>query len=174
MKKITKIWLLSLALVGCLVALNASAAWTTKDTKQVQLKITDWTNTCIADNYDLSGYTVSSSDQSTQTDTKAVVCEFLESAASNISFQLNDLQNAAGKKIEYANFSWNVTNVTTNWSLASWSNASFTFATPSSVYDKVVNTAWIWTGDLTIGGIIPGWTPAGTYTWSLYVVLGAN
>lgn len=174
MKKFTKIWLLSLALVGCLVALNASAASETAATKQVQLVITDWENTCTASNYDLSGYTVSSSDQTIKTDTHAVTCEFLDSAATNISFQLTDLKNASNNPIGYANFTWDVSNVDTNWTLNSWHTASITFATPSSVYDKVVNTAWVWTWDLTIGGTIPGWTPAGTYTWNLYVILGAT
>lgn len=172
MKKITKIWLLSLALAACLTVLNANAD--TLNTKQVSLTLSGWNNTCIIDNYNFGQHQVSPADQDLTEISTGIVCTFLENAASTVSLQLADV-TASEWTITADNFSIAVVEVSHQWlisALPTTTTTNFTNATtPISIYNKELNKLWAWTWTLTVGGVIPGWTPMWSYAGNLDLLI---
>ena len=177
MNKITKIWVLSLALCSLVVALNVKAAtWDVKT--EVSLVLNNWENTCTLEDYNLWVKAVKVDAQSTDTVTNLVKCTFLNSNAARVQFDMSDLVNTwdTTKKIEDDNFSgsmaWVVYKGTLNTGLDTV--AEFNIGNPYVVYAKNANTAWVWSWNLTIRGTIPGSTPAWGYTGSLDLTLQAT
>ena len=176
MNKITKIWVLWLALCWLVVALNVKAAtWDVK--REVSLVLTNWENACTLLDYQLGTKAVLLTDQATNTDTHLVTCTFLNSNANTITLDMSDLVNSGDstKKIDDDNFSGSMAWVTTNWTLNTTDDtiAEFNIGNPHVVYSKNANTAWEWSWNLSIRGTIPGSTPAWTYTGSLDLTLQA-
>lgn len=168
MKKITKIWVLSLALIALTTALCTKADDPITVTKTVSLILQDWQNTCVAQDYDLWSKQVSPSDQYVGPQTGTITCTILKSPAHHIEIWLEHLTGAADT-INANQFTWVISNVQLTWSLANPQTPTFNMATTTTVYPKVENQVWIWTWDLTIDGIIPGWKPAWSYTGTLNV-----
>ena len=171
MNKITKLWALALALCVLLVSLYTRAA--TGDTsKIVSLILNNWNNSCTVLDYQLGTKTVKQTDQQTEDVPHSISCIFLNSSANTISLVMTDLQNSTSNTIGRTNFIWNLTSVTTDWTLNSWSNKSnFNLGTATWVYIKNANTAGVWSWSLSIKWTIPGWTPAWTYTWNLNLTI---
>jgi hypothetical protein len=177
MNKITKIWVLWLALCWLVVALNVKAAtWDVKT--EVSLKLTNGENSCELEDYKLGTKWVSLSNQTTDQVTHSVNCTFLNSNAARVQFDMSDLVNTwdTTKIIEDDNFSGSMAWVSVTWTLNATAAtvAEFNIGNPHVVYVKNANTAWVWSGNLTIQGTIPGSTPAWTYTGSLDLTLQAT
>lgn len=170
MNKITKIWVLWVALCGLLVALHTSAATSTVDTKDLTLQLTAWAETCTINDYNFGWFEVKATDQRTAEKTWLVTCTFLKKPQLIMSFQLWDLTNGDGSTISGSNFTWSFVNVDVNWSLhdpADIINQSFSI----EAYNKPAKEVWQLTGTLKISWVIPGWTPEWTYTWELNLLI---
>lgn len=171
MNKITKIWVLWVALCSLLVALHTSADTTTTWAAQkLKLQLTAGNESCTMVDYDFGSFDVKATDQSTSEKTWLVTCTFLKKPHLVVTFQLWDLSNGDGSTISGSNFTWSFVGVSVNWSLhqpSDINNQPFTI----TAYDKPAKEVWELTGNLKISWIIPGWTPEWTYTWELNLMI---
>lgn len=170
MNKITKIWVLWVALCSLLVALHTSAATQTWAIQKLQLQLTAADNSCTMVDYDFGSFQVSGVDQRTAEKTGLVLCSLTKKPAVNLSLQLNDLSNGEGSNIPANKFTWSLVDVSANWTLPQ-PTEKINQAFPIAAYSKNVKEVWVWSGTLKISWVIPGWTPDGTYTWELNLLL---
>lgn len=176
MNKITKIWALLVALCALVVSLAANAQDVdTWDTKTVTLVLQDGQNSCTIHDYNLGTQSVSSVDQPVQWDTTGFRCDFMKTPAYQLVISLTDLTAGGGTigTIPSEQFTWVFSNITKEWTISTnLTPTDITFNTTGQhIYDKLVNTIWVLTWDLAIWWVVPGWTPAGTYTWELNLTI---
>ena len=175
MRKITKIWVLWLALCMLLSALNTNA---NVDLRQkLELKITTKSNSCTMSEYDLGSFEVSDTERTINlTWANIVRCELRENAAQKISLQLLVWlkDSSINKTIDKSNFKFDLSNVSVSWTLSGGNSVSNTsFATATKLYDKGLNQIGVWSWTLKIWWTIPAWTPSGTYTWEINLLIQA-
>lgn len=170
MNKITKIWVLWVALLTLTTALFTKAA---DATKKVSLVLTDWQNTCAWSDFNLWSKTVSASSQAVTPDNKDLTCTILKSSAQHIEVWLENLSNWT-ESIAASQFTWVISNIRMTWSLTTWITPTFNMWQTKNVYSKWTGQVWIWTWNLKIDGIIPAWKPAGTYTGNLNISVVAG
>ena len=175
MKKITKLWLLSLALATCATVLNVSAD--PADTKTVSLTLSGWNNTCVLNNYEFGQHDVSPVDQDLTEITHDVSCTFLENAESDVYLQLGDLL-ASEWTITADHFSIALTQTSLTWLISALPTLNtYNFANSGdskNIYTKELNKLWAWTWNLTVDWVIPGWTPSWSYTGNLDLLITAS
>lgn len=173
MKNIAKVLVLWLAFASSVVALVVSA--TTEFKSQVTLTLTEWSNTCILSDYAFSQKQASPIDQITESLWQSMSCIFLKNSANTVSIRMSDLTSSVGVTIPASGFSGEITSWSKIWSIWDLANQIITgLNTQPKIYDKDAYTIWEWSGTLTLQGIIPGWTPAWTYTGTIDLVLQVN
>ena len=79
MNKLAKVWVLCLTLATLLVALHASAAVVV--TKEVSLTLTEWSNSCVLNDYTFADLKASPTDQQTEALPGSINCTFLQNGA---------------------------------------------------------------------------------------------
>ena len=171
MNKITKIWVLWLALWTLVITLNARAAsWDAQ--QKVSLVLNDWNNSCTISDFNLGSHVVSPVDQAVDVDDDDFNCKFLESRAATLAISLTNL-SWASDSIPVQNFTWTFSNFVKQGTIDNGIDlAEFIFsATTQSFYWKEANTIWELTWNLKIWWKVPGWTPAWTYTGTLDLVI---
>ena len=171
MKKITKLWLLSLGLAGCLVALNASAS--TGDTNTVSLTLNEWSNSCTIEDYAFWSKDASADAINLQEIDHDITCLFLENPAVTVSLSLANLSDGTNT-IANSNFTFAVDAAGHTWSIADLSATANDFSTSRDIYSKAVNTLWSWASSLTLSWVIPAWTPSWEYTGALNLTITAS
>lgn len=172
MKKITKIWVLLLALVACITVLNANAQ-TTMDTKQVSLTLSGWSNSCTIVDYPFGAHDVSVNPIALGEKTGAITCQFLENPQATVSVSLANLQSAADS-IAYDNFQFKVdADNAPQWMINPLTATAYTTFenAAQSIYVKDENKLWSWASTLTLSWTVPAWKPSGTYTWNLNLTI---
>jgi len=164
MKKITKLWLLTLGLAGCLVALNASAS--SGDNKKVSLTLNEWNNSCTIVDYNF--WTTGASAEAIELGEKTgdITCLFLANAETTVSLSLANLSGDT-TTIPSSNFTFAVAAATSTWTIYNLDYIAGDFSGTIAIYDKAEKTLWSWESILTISWTIPAWTPASTYTGAL-------
>ena len=170
MKKLAKVWVLCLALATLLTALHTSAV--VVDTKQVTLTIYEWSSTCVLNDYTFFELQASPSDQMTEALIGSMTCSFLENSADIVTLTMSNLYSNIGISIPASGFNAQISSGVVQWSI--WNLVDQTIvslANSQEIYSKDEYTIWEWTGTLTLQWIIPGWTPAWTYTGSLHLTL---
>ena len=170
MNKITKIWVLWLALCGLLVSLFVSADAEKKNKLSLELKKQD--DSCVMQDYDLGEFFVSISNQATQVASHPVSCTMRSNPAQTISIALLTwLSTTWGDLIWRDKFSLSLTSPTVTGSLTAWITVNNTFADQRVLYNKDQKKIWTWTWTLAISWTIPGSTPSWIYTWELDLIL---
>ena len=169
MKKITKLWLLTLGLAGCLVALNASAD--TGDNKEVSLTLNAWNNSCTIESYAFWEHSASPDDINLTEIEHPITCLFLENATGTVTLALADLSDGGANSIDNDNFSFAVAAAGKTWQIAELGATNASFADTTTIYVKDVNKLWSWASTLTISWTVPGWTPSWTYTGALNLLI---
>lgn len=170
MKKIAKVWVLWFAFASSVVALLVSA--TPEFTSQVTLTLTEWDNTCILSDYIFTPKQASPTDQLTESMWQLIDCTFLKNNQINVSLHMSDLTGSADVSIPASWFSWYITSGNTRWSIVYLDDKNLgTLDNQPIIYTKLKNTVWEWTWTLTLQWVIPWWTPGGSYTWTIDIVL---
>ena len=143
-------------------------------TGQVTLTLTEWQNSCILNDYNLGTHNVSWVDQAVQSESQVLVCEFLQNSWFIVSISMWNLAEWVNKIIWAENFTWNITQWTYLWSISNLTWWSYNLSWTHEIYRKQTNTIWMWTWTLQIEWIIPAWTPSGSYTWALDIIIQAG
>ena len=140
---------------------------------QVTLTLTAWENTCTLNDYNLGTHDASTVNQYVESSGQEIMCEFLQNSWVGVLLSMNNL--ADWEKIIWAeNFTWIVTaSGDALWSISNLIWWSYNLSWTKEIYWKSMNTIWKWIWDLQIQWIIPAWTPSGTYTWTLEIVIQA-
>jgi len=137
----------------------------------VTLTLTAWSNTCTLNDYNLWTHDASADNQYVESSWQDIVCEFLQNTWVIVLLSMGNLTDWT-KVIWAENFTWVVTAIGNSlWSISNliWWNYNLSWS--QEIYWKAENTLWKWTWDLQIIWTIPAWTPSGTYTWSLEIVI---
>lgn len=170
MNKITKIWVLWLALFALTTSLFTKA----DVEKEVKLILNQWENTCTMDSYDFGDKNVWNAAVNLQPISHPLTCEFLKTSAHTVNIQLTDLANGSISSIAKGNFSFAVSGATHVWWIADLVATGNTFASGHTIYTKAVNKVWSWSTTLTLSWTVPQFTPAWTYTGTLKLQVQAN
>lgn len=174
MNKITKIWVLWLALLTLTTALFANAG-VNGDTKKVSLVLSWSNNTCVTSNFELGTKTMGNGATAFDKQTKDLTCEFLWNWASKVVLHLDQLSAGNWLNIAASNFSFSVTAVNTpTWYIGALAATGNTFAADRTIYTKEANKLWSWTTSLSISWTVPAFTAAWTYSGNLNVLIQAN
>lgn len=171
MNKITKIWVLWLALCMLLVTLHTNAD--TNANQKLRLQLTPWNNSCVMRDYDFWSQVLSTTALTVWPLSSWVYCTLLKSPAVKLQLSLEDLSNWTST-IARSNFTWSISGITVTWTIPNpWTTvAAFPFTSEKVVYIKTWNTTiGIRSWTLTIQWKIPFWTPDGIYTWALNLTI---
>jgi len=137
----------------------------------VTLTLTAWSNTCTLNDYNLGTHDASAEEQYIESSWQEILCEFLQNTWVRVLLSMGDLSDWS-KLIWAENFTWVVTAIGNSlWSISNLTWWNYNLSWSQEIYRKAVNTLWKWTWDLQIIWTIPAWTPSGTYTWSLEIVI---
>jgi len=170
MKKIAKVWVLCLALATLLTALYTSAV--VVNTKYVTLTLTEWSNTCVLNDYTFLQLEASPIDQDTEALPGSITCTFLKNNADVVTLTMSDLSSNIGISIPASGFNAQISSWVVQWSIWNLQDRTITsLASSQEIYSKDENTIWEWAGTLTLQWVIPGWVPGWTYTGSLDLTL---
>jgi len=137
----------------------------------VTLTLTAWSNTCTLNDYNLGTHNASAEEQYIESSWQEILCEFLQNTWVRVLLSMGDLSDWS-KLIWAENFTWVVTAIGNSlWSISNLTWWNYNLSWSQEIYRKAENTLWKWTWDLQIIWTIPAWTPSGTYTWSLEIVI---
>jgi len=137
----------------------------------VTLTLTAWSNTCTLNDYNLGTHNASAEEQYVESSWQEILCEFLQNTWVRVLLSMGDLTDWS-KLIWAENFTWVVTAIGNSlWSISNLTWWNYNLSWSQEIYRKAENTLWKWTWDLQIIWTIPAWTPSGTYTWSLEIVI---
>ena len=137
----------------------------------VTLTLTAWSNTCTLNDYNLGTHNASAEEQYIESSWQEILCEFLQNTWVRVLLSMGDLTDWS-KLIWAENFTWVVTAIGNSlWSISNLTWWNYNLSWSQEIYWKAENTLWKWTWDLQIIWTIPAWTPSGTYTWSLEIVI---
>ena len=144
-------------------------------TGQVSLTLTEWQNTCTLQDYNLWTHSVSQEDQEVQSENQEIVCEFLQNTWVIVTMSMSNLSawESEAQKIWANNFTWIVLSWDYAWSIEDLTPWNYNLSWSHTIYTKEENKIWIWTWSLQIEWIIPAWTPSGSYTWALDIIIQA-
>ena len=167
MKKITKIWILTLWLVAL-----TSSLFTNAEKKTVSLTLNPWSNTCSIVDYAFGTKDAAVTAVSLGELTGAISCTFLQNSWATVSLSLSNL-TGGGNTIPYTGFQFKVDQATSQWQISNLQAKAYTtFASSNiSIYTKEANKLWKWTSVLTLSWTIPAWTPAWTYQGELNLTI---
>lgn len=170
MKKLARIWVLCLTLATILTALHASAV--VLDTKTVSLVLTEWSNSCVLNDYTFPELQASPVDQETAAVGESITCSFLRNSADIVTITMWDLSNDVGVVIPASGFNAQTSSGVVKWSIWNLEDGTYlSLASSQKIYSKLEDTIWVWTGILTLWWMVPGGTPGWTYTGVLEVIL---
>ena len=170
MRNLAKVWVLCLALATLLAALHVSAV--VVDTKVVTLTLTEWSNSCVLNDYTFVQLQASPSDQITEALTGSIKCTFLQNSADIVTLTMKNLSSSIGTTIFASGFNAQISSGVVQWSIWNLQDGFYpSLASSQQIYSKEVNTIWEWIGVLTLQWTIPGWTPGWIYTGALELTL---
>lgn len=170
MKKIAKVGVLLFAFASSVVALLVSAA--SEFTSQVTLTLTEWSDTCVLSDYMFDQKQASPTDQVTESLWQTIKCTFLRNSSNKVSLSMSNLSSEVGVVIPASLFSWYITSWYTIWSILALQDRDIpTLNNQPMIYEKWEYTVGERSWTLTLQWIIPGWTPAWTYTGTIDLVL---